>query len=118
MFTVDVKQQHNNNLVWDLSFAGALESDYPVDEDILNADSYPQYPEHDVTASTSSTSEDSGIGGISFVHCATGEHVSGGSNPASGPNSPPKSRGRGNIGSCFVCHNEQIWEIKNNCRSQ
>lgn len=65
-----------------------------MDEDILNADSYPQYPEPDVTASTSSTSEDSGIGGISFVQCATGEAVSGGSNPNSNPNSPPKSRGR------------------------
>ena len=75
-------------------FPGALESDYPVDEDILNAESYPQYPtEPDVTASASSTSEDSGIGGISFVQCATGEHVKSSTETVSNPNTPPLSRG-------------------------
>ena len=82
-----------------LLLLGALESDYPVDDDILKAESYPHYPEPDVTTSTSSTNEDSGIGGVSFVQCATGEHVTTGehvsasSNPSSHPNTPPKSRG-------------------------
>ena len=75
------------------SFSGALESDYPVDDDILNAESYPQHPEPDVTASTSSTSEDSGIGGISFVQCATGEHVTVRSESSSNLNTPTISRG-------------------------
>ena len=76
-----------------LLFLGALESDYPVDDDILKAESYPHYPEPDETTSTSSTNEDSGIGGVSFVQCATGEHVTASSNPSSHPNTPPKSRG-------------------------
>lgn len=68
---------------------GALETDYPVDEDSLKSDAYPQYP-NDTTAADAANQnkeEDSGIGGISFVQCATG---STGKSPV---NSRPPSRG-------------------------
>ena len=69
---------------------GALESDYPVDEDILKTDSYPQFPADSSTTADpnkENKDEDSGIGGISFVQCATG---STGMSPV---NSQPVSRG-------------------------
>ncbi|XP_060073347.1 C-Jun-amino-terminal kinase-interacting protein 4-like isoform X5 [Ylistrum balloti] len=73
------------------SVAGALESDYRVDEEILKAESYPQYkppPEPDNLA-TSVT--DSGIGGITLVQCATGGAA--GSPNTSPVGSPHKSDG-------------------------
>eukprot|EP00105_Crassostrea_gigas_P041783 XP_019925931.1 PREDICTED: C-Jun-amino-terminal kinase-interacting protein 4 isoform X20 [Crassostrea gigas] len=62
------------------SVAGALESDYPVDEEILKAESFPQYKPPPSSSSSSSSSNDnaqadnSGIGGITFVQCATGNN--------------------------------------------
>ncbi|XP_053399026.1 C-Jun-amino-terminal kinase-interacting protein 4-like isoform X6 [Mercenaria mercenaria] len=85
------------------SVPGALESDYPVDEDILKAESYPQYPDP-VPEDTSKGEnkdgvEDAGVGGISFVQCATGG--AGKSSTSSPVGSPPGSRdaspGRSNI---------------------
>ncbi|XP_056011904.1 C-Jun-amino-terminal kinase-interacting protein 4-like isoform X22 [Ostrea edulis] len=55
------------------SVAGALESDYPVDEEILKAESYPQY-KPPPPSSDNSQVENSGIGGITFVQCATGNN--------------------------------------------
>ncbi|KAL4230890.1 MAP-kinase scaffold [Mactra antiquata] len=77
------------------SVPGALESDYPVDEDILKAESYPQYPEPAPTTDTckenkDGATEDSGIGGISFVQCATGG--AGKSSTTSPVGSPQRSR--------------------------
>lgn len=81
-------------------WAGALESDYPVEEEILKAESYPQYkppppatdsvltPDSVITTDSmaSSVTDNSGIGGISFVQCATGS-----ASPSSSPvGSPPK----------------------------
>lgn len=77
-----------------INFAGALESDYPVDEDILKAESYPQYPEPalDTSRDSKEGAEDAGVGGISFVQCATGG--AGKSSTASPVSSPPRSRGK------------------------
>jgi hypothetical protein len=71
---------------------GALESDYPVDEEILKAEAYPQYnvPIDDKDNQTT----DSGIGGISFVQCATGKPDSRSATPTSSPFGSPKSAGR------------------------
>ncbi|XP_069129928.1 C-Jun-amino-terminal kinase-interacting protein 4-like isoform X7 [Argopecten irradians] len=73
------------------SVAGALESDYTVDEEILKAESYPQYkppPEPDNLATSVS---DSGIGGITLVQCATGGATA---SPNTSPvGTPPKSDG-------------------------
>ena len=71
------------------SISGALESDYPVDEEILKAESYPQYnvPIDDKDNQTT----DSGIGGISFVQCATGKPDSRSATPTSSPFGSPKS---------------------------
>ncbi|XP_062572105.1 C-Jun-amino-terminal kinase-interacting protein 3-like isoform X17 [Saccostrea cucullata] len=55
------------------SVAGALESDYPVDEEILKAESYPQYKPPPPSSDNSQT-ENSGMGGIMFVQCATGNN--------------------------------------------
>lgn len=61
-------------------YVGALESDYPVDEEILKAESFPQYKPPPSSSSSSSSSNDnaqadnSGIGGITFVQCATGNN--------------------------------------------
>ncbi|XP_061185333.1 C-Jun-amino-terminal kinase-interacting protein 3-like isoform X12 [Saccostrea echinata] len=55
------------------SVAGALESDYPVDEEILKAESYPQYKPPPPSSDNSQT-ENSGMGGITFVQCATGNN--------------------------------------------
>ena len=75
-----------------LILTGALESDYPVDEEILKAESYPQYnvPIDDKDNQTT----DSGIGGISFVQCATGKPDSRSATPTSSPFGSPKSTGR------------------------
>ncbi|XP_078323877.1 C-Jun-amino-terminal kinase-interacting protein 4-like isoform X18 [Crassostrea virginica] len=54
------------------SVAGALESDYPVDEEILKAESYPQYKPPPPSSSENAQVDNSGIGGITFVQCATG----------------------------------------------
>ncbi|XP_065933016.1 C-Jun-amino-terminal kinase-interacting protein 4 isoform X17 [Magallana gigas] len=61
------------------SVAGALESDYPVDEEILKAESFPQYKPPPSSSSSSSSNDNaqadnSGIGGITFVQCATGNN--------------------------------------------
>ncbi|XP_052675917.1 C-Jun-amino-terminal kinase-interacting protein 4-like isoform X17 [Crassostrea angulata] len=60
------------------SVAGALESDYPVDEEILKAESFPQYKPPPSSSSSSSNdnaqADNSGIGGITFVQCATGNN--------------------------------------------
>lgn len=78
---------------------GALESDYPVDEEILKAESFPQYKPPPSSSSSSSSSNDntqadnSGIGGITFVQCATGNN----SQPASPQVSPVGSyKSKGN----------------------
>ena len=53
--------------------SGAKEDDYPVSEDILNADTPPTLPQTTVvTQGTSSSSESNGLGGVTFVQCATG----------------------------------------------
>ncbi|KAJ8305216.1 hypothetical protein KUTeg_017232 [Tegillarca granosa] len=67
------------------SVAGALESDYPVDEEILKAESYPQYKPPPPTDNNSD--QNSGIGGITFVQC-----VAGTSSPSTSPVGSPKSR--------------------------
>ncbi|XP_060567901.1 C-Jun-amino-terminal kinase-interacting protein 4-like, partial [Ruditapes philippinarum] len=75
------------------SVPGALESDYSVDEDILKAESYPQYPEpvpEDTSKENKEGGEDAGVGGISFVQCATGG--AGKSSTASPVGSAPGSR--------------------------
>ncbi|KAK3100549.1 hypothetical protein FSP39_021628 [Pinctada imbricata] len=56
------------------SVAGALESDYPVDEEILKAESYPQYNPPPQGSENQGNVDNSGIGGISLVQCATGAH--------------------------------------------
>lgn len=57
------------------SVAGALESDYPVDEEILKAESFPQYkPPPSSTSNDNAQADNSGIGGITFVQCATGNN--------------------------------------------
>ncbi|XP_063415038.1 C-Jun-amino-terminal kinase-interacting protein 4-like isoform X12 [Mytilus trossulus] len=66
------------------SIAGALESDYPVDEEILKAESYPQYNPPPMDKDNQAT--DSGIGDISFVQC-----VNTGGKPSSKPTSPMSS---------------------------
>ncbi|XP_021345491.1 C-Jun-amino-terminal kinase-interacting protein 4-like isoform X16 [Mizuhopecten yessoensis] len=73
------------------SVAGALESDYTVDEDILKAESYPQYkpPPEPASDNLATSVTESGIGGITLVQCATGG-ASG--SPTSSPvGSPQKS---------------------------
>ncbi|CAI9734622.1 C-Jun-amino-terminal kinase-interacting protein 4-like isoform X8 [Octopus vulgaris] len=55
------------------SVPGAMESDYPVEEDILKADaSSPHTNPPSSPGGSGSTNSDSGIGGITFVQCATG----------------------------------------------
>ncbi|KAK3577050.1 hypothetical protein CHS0354_003132 [Potamilus streckersoni] len=51
------------------SVPGALESDYPVDEDILKTEFYPQYP---ATSEAAESAEEGPTGGITYVQCATG----------------------------------------------
>ncbi|KAL5011618.1 hypothetical protein ScPMuIL_010169 [Solemya velum] len=71
------------------SVPGSLESDYPVGEELLKADAYPQYNPPASTADNTSISETSGIGGISLVQCATGS-----TSPSASPvGSPQLSRG-------------------------
>ncbi|XP_076446429.1 C-Jun-amino-terminal kinase-interacting protein 4-like isoform X16 [Babylonia areolata] len=56
------------------SIPGAMESDYPVAEEVLKAET-PELPKETIVstgASSSSSGESSGIGGITFVQCATG----------------------------------------------
>ncbi|XP_052794701.1 C-Jun-amino-terminal kinase-interacting protein 4-like isoform X14 [Mya arenaria] len=71
------------------SVPGALESDYPVDEDILKADSYPHYPDPTPSSGAQGVGdekregEEAGIGGVSFVQCATGSSAEGKSGDAS-----------------------------------
>lgn len=78
--------------------AGALESDYPVDEEILKAESFPQYKPPPSSSSSSSSSNDnaqadnSGIGGITFVQCATGNN-SQPTSPQASPVGSYKSKG-------------------------
>lgn len=73
---------------------GALESDYPVDEEILKAESFPQYkPPPSSTSNDNAQADNSGIGGITFVQCATGNN----SQPASPQVSPVGSyKSKGN----------------------
>ncbi|KAK0060740.1 C-Jun-amino-terminal kinase-interacting protein 4, partial [Biomphalaria pfeifferi] len=56
------------------SIPGAMESDYPVAEEILNAEAPTLPKETVVTAGSSpgSGGESTGLGGVSFVQCATG----------------------------------------------
>ncbi|XP_055893342.1 C-Jun-amino-terminal kinase-interacting protein 3-like isoform X3 [Biomphalaria glabrata] len=56
------------------SIPGAMESDYPVAEEILNAEAPTMPKETVVTAGSSpgSGGESTGLGGVSFVQCATG----------------------------------------------
>ncbi|XP_059147412.1 C-Jun-amino-terminal kinase-interacting protein 4-like isoform X5 [Physella acuta] len=62
------------------SIPGAMESDYPVAEEILNAEAQDLPKETVVSAGTSPGSGDSsGLGGVTFVQCATG-----GTSPVSG----------------------------------
>ncbi|XP_052076035.1 C-Jun-amino-terminal kinase-interacting protein 4-like isoform X7 [Mytilus californianus] len=73
------------------SIAGALESDYPVDEEILKAESYPQYNPPPMDKDNQAT--DSGIGDISFVQCVnTGKPSSKPTSPMSSPFGSPKSK--------------------------
>ncbi|KAL8561606.1 hypothetical protein ACOMHN_024841 [Nucella lapillus] len=56
------------------SIPGAMESDYPVAEEVLKAET-PELPKETVVsagASATSSGDSSGIGGITFVQCATG----------------------------------------------
>ncbi|XP_071127027.1 C-Jun-amino-terminal kinase-interacting protein 4-like isoform X21 [Mytilus edulis] len=73
------------------SIAGALESDYPVDEEILKAESYPQYNPPPMDKDNQAT--DSGIGDISFVQCVnTGKPSSKPTSPMSSPFGSPQSK--------------------------
>ncbi|KAH3833821.1 hypothetical protein DPMN_107137 [Dreissena polymorpha] len=77
------------------SVAGALESDYPVDEDILRADAYPQYPEAPPPSAEGAhegAGEEPGIGGISLVQCATGSTMGQRSGQHTPSATPPGSR--------------------------
>ncbi|XP_033743950.1 C-Jun-amino-terminal kinase-interacting protein 4-like isoform X4 [Pecten maximus] len=73
------------------SVPGALESDYTVDEEILKAESYPQYKPPPEPDSLATSVTDSGIGGITLVQCATGGAT--GSPNTSPVGSPHKSDG-------------------------
>ncbi|KAK3757539.1 hypothetical protein RRG08_032707 [Elysia crispata] len=56
------------------SIPGAMENDYPVAEEILNAEA-PELPKETVVVSGSSPGtmgDSSGLGGVTFVQCATG----------------------------------------------
>ncbi|GFN79414.1 C-jun-amino-terminal kinase-interacting protein 4-like [Plakobranchus ocellatus] len=56
------------------SIPGAMESDYPVAEEILNAEA-PELPKETVVVSGSSPgsgSDSTGLGGVTFVQCAIG----------------------------------------------
>ena len=72
--------------------SGALESDYPVDEEILKAESYPQYKPPPPSSSENAQVDNSGIGGITFVQCATGNSSQPGS-PQVSPVGSYKSKG-------------------------
>jgi len=78
---------------------GALESDYPVDEDILKADAYPQFPDGPAPppgqGEEKKEGEEPGIGGISFVQCATGSSV------GAGDLTPPMQEQPGSRGEIF-----------------
>ncbi|CAE1329084.1 SPAG9 [Acanthosepion pharaonis] len=71
------------------SVPGAMESDYPVEEEILKADSSsPQRKPPSSPGGSGSNNSDSGIGGITFVQCATGtasRTTSKSSSPADSP---------------------------------
>lgn len=73
---------------------GALESDYPVDEEILKAESYPQYNPPPMDKDNQAT--DSGIGDISFVQCVNtgGKPSSKPTSPMSSPFGSPQSKGK------------------------
>ncbi|XP_035828297.1 C-Jun-amino-terminal kinase-interacting protein 4 [Aplysia californica] len=63
------------------SIPGAAEGDYPVADEILNAEAPPSLPKVTVVSTGSSPtngSESTGLGGVTFVQCATG-----GSSPVS-----------------------------------
>ncbi|KAL3879347.1 hypothetical protein ACJMK2_031645 [Sinanodonta woodiana] len=73
------------------SVPGALESDYPVDEDILKTESYPQYPATSEAANNVESADEGPTGGITYVQCATGANNQGSANE-SPLGSPPKFR--------------------------
>lgn len=73
---------------------GAMESDYPVEEEILKADSSsPQRKPPSSPGGSGSNNSDSGIGGITFVQCATGT-ASRTTSKSSSPADSPALRGK------------------------
>ncbi|KAK7485929.1 hypothetical protein BaRGS_00022795, partial [Batillaria attramentaria] len=74
------------------SIPGAMESDYPVAEEVLKAEA-PELPKETVVSSgTNSTTpgESTGIGGITFVQCTTGP-TSRGASPERSPIGSPRT---------------------------
>lgn len=71
---------------------GAMESDYPVAEEVLKAEA-PVLPKETVVSSGTSSNgsgENAGIGGITFVQCAVGPS-SRGHSPENSPMGSPRS---------------------------
>ncbi|XP_025087781.1 C-Jun-amino-terminal kinase-interacting protein 4-like isoform X19 [Pomacea canaliculata] len=74
------------------SIPGAMESDYPVAEEVLKAEA-PVLPKETVVSSGTSSNgsgENAGIGGITFVQCAVGPS-SRGHSPENSPMGSPRS---------------------------
>ena len=72
--------------------AGAMESDYPVAEEVLKAEA-PELPKETVVSTGTSSAiagESSGIGGVTFVQCTTGPS-SRSQSPDSSPLGSPRS---------------------------
>ncbi|GAB1604627.1 C-Jun-amino-terminal kinase-interacting protein 4-like [Argonauta hians] len=70
------------------SVPGAMESDYPVEEDILKADASSNTNPPSSPGGSGSTNSDSGMGGIVFVQCATGAASKSNSKSSSPSDSP------------------------------
>ncbi|XP_071087270.1 C-Jun-amino-terminal kinase-interacting protein 4-like isoform X4 [Haliotis cracherodii] len=79
------------------SVPGAMESDYPVAEEILKAEA-PPLPKETVVSEGSTTTDqngdNSGVGGITFVQCSTGTTGQEASSETSPAGSPPRRRSR------------------------
>ncbi|KAK7096835.1 hypothetical protein V1264_003887 [Littorina saxatilis] len=73
------------------SIPGAMESDYPVAEEVLKAEA-PELPKETVVSAGAyaASGENSGLGGITFVQCTTGP-VSRGTSPDNSPMASPRS---------------------------
>ncbi|XP_067663469.1 C-Jun-amino-terminal kinase-interacting protein 4-like isoform X5 [Haliotis asinina] len=79
------------------SVPGAMESDYPVAEEILKAEAPPLPKETVVSEGSTATDQNgdsNGVGGITFVQCSTGTTGQEASSEASPAGSPPRRTSR------------------------